>query len=78
MKAWTPIALPQFFKLVEAIIDLDDVFLTLRGSFERRHENGQRWFEELGRDFTFFIGHSESPDLNPFENIWDEIEQGIR
>ena len=36
------------------------------------------WFEEHDREFTLLRWPAQSPDLNPIENLWDEIERGVR
>lgn len=37
-----------------------------------------RWFEEHDSDFSVLSWPAQSPDLNPIENLWDEVERGIR
>lgn len=37
-----------------------------------------RWFEEHDGEFNLLRWPAQSPDLNPIENLWDEIERALR
>lgn len=37
----------------------------------------QEWFEEHGKMFKVFPWPPNSPDINPFEHLWDVLDQQI-
>ncbi|GFX71764.1 hypothetical protein TNCV_4132101 [Trichonephila clavipes] len=38
----------------------------------------RRWFKDPDRDFISLSWFVKSSDSNPIENLWDEVERGIR
>ena len=38
----------------------------------------QEWFHEHDSEFSLLQWPAQSPDLNPIENLWDEMEQAIQ
>ena len=38
----------------------------------------QEWFHEHDSEFSFLQWPAKSPDLNPIEHLWDEMEWAIR
>ena len=66
----------------------DSVLPTLwqqfRGSFLFQHDNApvhkarsiQKWFVEIGVEELDFP--AQSPELNPIEHLWDELERRLR
>lgn len=43
-----------------------------------RAGNVKDWFGEYEGDFTLLRWRSNSPDINPIELLWDEVERIIR
>lgn len=43
-----------------------------------RAKRVKNWFQEHESSFAHMIWPPQSPDLNPIENMWDELERELR